>query len=130
MALDVDKFHVHPLADTLVVHLCHVSQLGIHLGGIHVGADGNGEQVLVHQGLLMTEQHGLAAQLQVITDGNGLHGRCSLLVEHCLCVVREIRALVDGHCALSHLHAECHTGGVAALLTVLLRRQLKNVKTF
>ena len=127
---DKDGLHVHTLADTLVVNLGHFSQLGVHGGIVHAGAHGNGEQVLVYQGLLVTEQHGLAAQLVILTEGNGLHGGRSLLVQHCLCVVREVGALIDCDGALCHLHAECHTGGAAALLTVLLRRQLKNVQTF
>ena len=87
-------------------------------------------QILVNQGLLVTEHNGLAAQLVILTEGNGLHSGGSGLVQHCLCVLREVGALINRNRALGHLHAECHTGGAAALLTVLLRRQLKNVQTF
>ena len=124
-----NELNVHSLADTLVVNLLQVGQLLVGFLGGHAGADGNCVQVLVDQSLLVTEEDSLAAQL-VIADGDGLHGRRGLLVEHRLRVVREVGALVDGHSTLRHLHAECHTGGAAALLTVLLRRQLKNVKTF
>ena len=76
--------------------------------------------------------HGMdyAAQLQAVANGNGLHGGCGLLVQHGLCVIREVRALIDGDGALGDLHAESHTGGAAALLTVLLGGQLKDVQTF
>ena len=126
---DENELNVHSLADTLVVNLLQVGQLLVGFLSGHAGADGNCVQVLVDQSLLVTEEDSLAAQL-VIADGDGLHGRRGLLVEHRLRVVREVGALVDGHSTLRHLHAECHTGGAAALLTVLLRRQLKNVKTF
>ena len=126
---DENELNVHSLADTLVVNLLQLGQLLVGVLSGHAGADGNCVQVLVDQGLLVTIEDSLAAQL-VVADGDGLHGRRSLLVEHRLCVVREVRALVDGDSALRHLHTECHAGGAAALLTVLLRRQLKNVKTF
>ena len=127
LVADENGLHVHPLTDTLIVDLGQSGQLGVHLGIAHSGGDGDGVQVLVDQGLLVTEQNSLAAQLVILTEGNGLHGGRGLLVEHCLCVVREVGALIDGDGALGHLHAECHTGGAAALLTVLLRRQLKNI---
>ena len=130
LVADENGLHIHPLADTLVVDLGHVGQLLVDLRLGHRGGDGHGVQVLVDQGLLMTEQDGLAAQLVILTEGNGLHSGGSGLVQHCLCVVREVGALINGNSALSHLHAECHTGGAAALLTVLLGRQLKNVQTF
>ena len=125
-----NELDVHSLADSLIIDLRHIRQLGVHGGVVHAGAHVHRIQVLVDQSLLVTEQHRFAAQLVILADGDGLHGRCGLLVEDRLRIVREIRALIDGNSALSHLHAECHTGGAAALLTVLLRRQLKNVKTF
>ena len=123
-----NELHIHSLADTLVVDLGHFSQLGVHFLVAHAGADGNRVQVLIDQSLLMTEQDCLAAQL-MFTHRDGLHGRRRGLGEHRLCFFGEIGTLGDGHGALGHLHAECHTGGAAALLTVLLRRQLKNIKT-
>ena len=81
----------------------------------------------------MPEQDSFAAQLVGVGAGahlQGLHGRCSGLGQLCHGVRIEIGALIQGQSTLGDLHTEGHTGGAAALLTVLFGRQLKNIKTF
>ena len=122
LAADHDELDVLALADTLIVDLLDVGQLLIGSGLVHAGADGNGEAVAVDKGLLVAEQDGLAAELDVIADRDGLHGRRSGLGELCLGFFGEVRAFIQSDGALCDLHAEGHAGGAAAFLTVFLRR--------
>ena len=120
------ELHILTLTDTLVIHGLHLGDLGIHSGVVHAGAQGHGKAVAVDEGLLMAHHDGLAAQLHA-AHLDGLHGRRGGLAQQGDGLVGHIGALLDGQSALSHLHAECHTGGDAALLAVLLGRQLENI---
>ena len=130
LAADHDELDVLALADALIVDLLDVGQLLIGSGLVHAGADGNGEAVAVDKGLLVAEQDGLAAELDVIADRDGLHGRRSGLGELCLGFFGEVRAFIQSDGALCDLHAEGHAGGAAAFLTVFLGRELKDIQAF
>lgn len=130
LAVDKDEFDILALADTLVIDLLQVGQLLVGLRLVHAGADGNGEAVAGNEGLFMTEQDSLAAELDVTADGEGLHGRRGGLGQLCLGFLGEVRAFINGYRALRDLHAEGHTRGAAAFLTVLLGRELENIQTF
>ena len=69
----------------------------------------------------MTEHDGLAAEL-VAGELDGLHGGCGGLGEEGDRLFGHVRALRDRERALRDLHAERHTRGAAAFLTVLLGR--------
>ena len=118
---DGDEFDVLTFADTLIIDLLQLFDLCIDSRVVHLGADGNGEQVAGDERLFMTEQDGLAAEL-VTGDLKGLHGRRSGLGQKRDGFRGHIRALGDGERALCDLHAERHAGGAAAFLTVLLGR--------
>ena len=120
------ELHILTLADTLVIHGLHLGQLGVHSGVVHAGAQGHGKAVAVDEGLFMTHHDGLAAQLHA-AHLDGLHGGRGSLAQQGDGLVGHIGALLDGQRALRHLHAECHTSGNAALLAVLLGRQLENI---
>ena len=118
---DGDEFHVLALADTLVIDALELCDLCLDRSVVHLGVDRDGEQVAGDEGLLMTEQDRLAAEL-VAGDLDGLHGRRSGLRQKRDGFRGHVRALGDGQRALCDLHAECHAGGAAAFLTILLGR--------
>ena len=118
---DGDEFHVLALADTLVIDALELRDLCLDRSVVHLGVDGDCEQVAGDEGLLMTEQNRLAAEL-VRADRDGLHGRRGGLGQKGDRLFGHIRALGDGNSALCDLHAECHAGGAAAFLTILLGR--------
>ena len=121
--MDEDALYHLALADALVVDLldaldasfCRLSASSMQVHSVA------GEKVAVDKGLLMTHHDGLAAEL-VLADRDGLHGRRSGLGEKCDGLFGHVRALGDLNRALGDLHAERHTGGAAALFTVLLGR--------
>ena len=121
---DENELNVHSLADTLVVNLLQVSQYLICI--LHGIGYRYCVQVLAYEGLLMTGKNSLATHLE-IANLNGLHRRCSCLGELRDNVSSHVRALLDRKRTLSHLHAECHTGGNATFLTVGLRGHFKNI---
>ena len=124
---NADDLDAHTLADTIVVNGGNLLET---LGGVvHAVANGSAVQAAGNEGLLMTEENGLAAQL-VVAEGDGLHGRSSLLGEAGDSVRGEVGALIQGQSALSDLHAESHAGGAAAFFTVRLGGELKNIETF
>ena len=127
--VDKDHLHIHPLADTLIVHLGDGGDDSVLLGLVHAVAQLHGVQGLGDQGLLMAAQDGLAAQAQ-LADLEGLHRRRSSLGQGGQGLSRHMGALLDGEGAGGNLHGEGHAGGVAAVLAVGFRGELKDVKTF
>ena len=119
--VDENGFDVLALTDALVVGLLHDVELRVDLGVVHAGAQILRKEVAGHEGLLMTEHDGLAAQL-VAGELDGLHGGCGGLGEEGDRLFGHVRALRDRERALRDLHAERHTRGAAAFLTVLLGR--------
>ena len=126
---DVDHFHVHPLADALVIHGGNVLQNLVLLGLIHAVADLDGVQRLADQGLLVAAEDRLAAQGQV-AHLVALHGGRGGLGQGGQGLGGHMGALLNGERAGGHLHGEGHAGGVAAVLAVGFGGELKNVKTF
>ena len=86
--------------------------------------------VLGVSGKDLSELHDTVAELDVIADRDGLHGRRSGLGELCLGFFGEVRAFIQSDGALCDLHAEGHAGGAAAFLTVFLGRELKDIQAF
>ena len=109
------------LADTLVIDLVDEGDPLFDRCVVHSGIQRGCEQVAVDEGLLVTHHDGLAAEL-MRADLDGLHGRRGSLGQEGDGLFGHVRALGDGNSTLCNLHAECHTGGAAAFLTVFLRR--------
>ena len=127
--VDEHHLHIHPLADTLIVHLGDGGDHSVLLGLVHAVAQGHSVQRLGDQGLLVTGEDGLAAQAQ-LADLEGLHRRCSGLGQSGQSLSGHVGALLNGEGTRGNLHGEGHAGGVTAVLAVGFGGKLKDVKTF
>ena len=120
--LEMQRLEGVTLADALVIDLLDALDALFDFRVVHAGAQRRREKVAVDKGLLVAEQDGLAAELDVIADRDGLHGRRGSLRQKGNSLFGHVRALGDLNRALGDLHAERHTCGAAALFTVLLGR--------
>jgi hypothetical protein len=75
----------------------------------------------------VTEQNSLATQLDAVTYGEGLHGRCSSLGQLSQSISGEIGAFAQLNSTLCNLHAESHTSGASTFLTILFGGEFENI---